>query len=79
MKSKLTLSQRVAKHCTALALINATFCQVALMMEAVFTSETPVYFNETTRRYISDGYHLRTRRRQKLNSQLVIVFLNIPE
>jgi hypothetical protein len=29
---------------------------VALMMEAVRTSETLVYFNETTRRYIPDSY-----------------------
>jgi hypothetical protein len=27
-----------------------------LVMEAVRTSETSVYFNETTRRYISEGY-----------------------
>jgi uncharacterized protein YeaC (DUF1315 family) len=29
------------------------------MMEAVPTSEMPVYFNETTRRCISEGYHLQ--------------------
>jgi hypothetical protein len=34
----------------------------APMMEAVCTSETSVYFNETTRRYISEGCHLGTRR-----------------
>jgi hypothetical protein len=28
---------------------------IALMMEAVRTSETVVYFNETTRSYISEG------------------------
>jgi hypothetical protein len=30
----------------------------ALMMEAVRTSETSIYFNETTRRYIPEGCHL---------------------
>jgi hypothetical protein len=28
---------------------------IALTMEAVRTSETPVYFSETTRRYIPEG------------------------
>jgi hypothetical protein len=36
------------------------------MMEAVRTSETLVYFNETTRRYTPEGYHLDTRRRENL-------------
>jgi hypothetical protein len=31
---------------------------VALMMEAGSTSETSVYFNDTTRRYIPDICHL---------------------
>jgi hypothetical protein len=30
-------------------------CFIALMMEAVRTSETSVYFNEPTRRYIPEG------------------------
>jgi hypothetical protein len=30
---------------------------VALMMEAVRTCQTPVYFSETTRRYISESCH----------------------
>jgi hypothetical protein len=29
-----------------------------MMTEGVLTSETSVYFNETTRRYIPEGYHL---------------------
>jgi hypothetical protein len=32
---------------------------IALMMEAVRTYETSVYFNETTRRYTPEGCHLR--------------------
>jgi hypothetical protein len=32
---------------------------IALMMEAVHTSETSVYFNETTRRYIPEGSYLK--------------------
>jgi hypothetical protein len=31
---------------------------IVLMMEAVRTSETSVYFNETTRRYIAEGHRL---------------------
>jgi hypothetical protein len=30
----------------------------ALFMEAVRTSETSVYFNDTTRREIPEGFHL---------------------
>jgi 5-hydroxyisourate hydrolase-like protein (transthyretin family) len=32
------------------------------MMEAIFTPETSVYFNETTTRYIREGSDLSTRR-----------------
>jgi hypothetical protein len=39
---------------------------IALMMEAVLTSETSVYFKEITRRYIPEGY-LQTRRCENLN------------
>jgi hypothetical protein len=39
-----------------------------MMMKAVRTSETSVYFCETTRRYIPAGY-LDTRRRENLESQ----------
>jgi hypothetical protein len=31
---------------------------IRAMMEAVQTSETSVYFNKTTQRYIPEGYHL---------------------
>jgi hypothetical protein len=41
---------------------------IALMMEAVRTSETSVNFYETTRRNIQEGFHLHTRRRQKIKS-----------
>jgi hypothetical protein len=43
-----------------------------MMMEAVCTSETSVYFSETTRRYIPEVYQLHTRRRENLNSHFVI-------
>jgi hypothetical protein len=36
------------------------FWDIALMMEAVCTSETSVYYNETTRRSIPEGYHLHS-------------------
>jgi hypothetical protein len=40
---------------------------MALMMEAVCTSETPVY-SETILRYIPECYHLHTCRHENLNS-----------
>jgi hypothetical protein len=36
-------------------------------MEAVRTSETSLYSNETTRCYIAEGCHLHTRRHEILN------------
>jgi hypothetical protein len=38
----------------------------ALMMEAVRTSETSVYFNDITRRYVAESCHLHTRRRENM-------------
>jgi hypothetical protein len=37
-------------------------------MEAVRTSKTSVYFNETTRRYIPESCRLHTHRRETLKS-----------
>jgi hypothetical protein len=37
------------------------------MMDAIRTSETSVYSNETTRRYIPQSFHLHARRRENLN------------
>jgi hypothetical protein len=39
----------------------AAFKVIAVMMEAVRTSETSVHFNQTTRRYTPRCCHLRTR------------------
>jgi hypothetical protein len=33
------------------------FALIALMMEVVCVFETPVYFNETARRYTPEGCH----------------------
>jgi hypothetical protein len=41
---------------------------ITMMMEAVLTSETSAYSNETTRRYTQEGCHLHTRRRENLKS-----------
>jgi hypothetical protein len=38
------------------------------MLDGVRTFETSVYFNETMRRYIAEGYHLHTGRRENLKS-----------
>jgi hypothetical protein len=41
-----------------------------LIMVAVRTSETSVYFYKTTRRNIPEGFHRHTRRRENLKSDL---------
>jgi hypothetical protein len=46
---------------------------IALTMDAVGTSETSGYFNETTRRHIPEGFNLRTRRHENLKSHNVSV------
>jgi hypothetical protein len=43
----------------------------ALMMEAASTSETPVNFYQTTRRYNSEDRHLNTRRRENVKSTYI--------
>jgi hypothetical protein len=44
--------------------------RIALMTEAVITSEKKVIFSETTLRSIPKGYCLHIHRREKLKSQL---------
>jgi hypothetical protein len=44
-----------------------------LMIEVVSTSETSIYFYETTRRNIPEGCHLHTRRREKLKSWYAVI------
>jgi hypothetical protein len=41
-------------------------------MEAIRTSETSVYSNETTRRYIPEDSKRHTRRRENLKSNITI-------
>jgi hypothetical protein len=38
-------------------------------MDAVSTSETLVYFNDTTQRYIPEGCYLHTNHRENLKAQ----------
>jgi hypothetical protein len=38
--------------------------------EGVRTSETSFYYNETTRRNILEGYHLRAHHRENLKSHI---------
>jgi hypothetical protein len=47
---------------------------IALMIEAVHTSETSVNFNVTTRRYIPEDSKLHTRRLENLNLTAKIMF-----
>jgi hypothetical protein len=44
------------------------------MVEAVSTSETSVYSNETTRRYIPEGSNLHTLRRENLKFHRFFIF-----
>jgi hypothetical protein len=48
---------------------------IALMMEAVRTSETSVNFNVITQRYIPEDSELHTRRRENLKCN-VLYFLS---
>jgi hypothetical protein len=43
---------------------------IALMMEAVSTSETPVNFYETTRRNIPEGFRLQKKKSLSLIEQI---------
>jgi hypothetical protein len=47
------------------------------MMEAVCTSKISVYLNDTTRHYIPEGYHLHSRCRENLKSDLSTVVQNM--
>jgi hypothetical protein len=40
-------------------------------MEAVRASETSICSNETTRRYIPEGFNLHTRRRENMKSHFI--------
>jgi hypothetical protein len=44
---------------------------IALTKESLSTSETLVYFYGTTRRSISEGCHLHTRRCENLKSHVI--------
>jgi hypothetical protein len=44
---------------------------IVLMMEAECTSETSIYFHETTRRYIPESRHFHTRRRDSLKFHIL--------
>jgi hypothetical protein len=41
-----------------------------IRMDAAWSSETPVYFYETTQRNILEGRHLHTRRRDNMKTRL---------
>jgi hypothetical protein len=45
---------------------------ISLMMKAVRTSETSVYFKETTRRCITEGYHLHNKLCSPFNTTTVV-------
>jgi hypothetical protein len=49
---------------------------IALVMEAVRTSETLVNFNMTTRRYIPEDSKVHTRRRENVKSHNIIVVVS---
>jgi hypothetical protein len=51
-------------------------CIIALMMETVRISETSLYFNDRTRHYIPEDFHLQARRRENLKSHLHIFVLS---
>jgi hypothetical protein len=50
---------------------------IALMIQIVRTSQTSVYFNETTQRFIPQGYHFQTRHRKNLKTHWSNVFREV--
>jgi hypothetical protein len=52
-------------------LFRGAYCLIALMMEAVSTSETSVNFYETAWRNIPEDGNLHTRRRKNMKSHEV--------
>jgi hypothetical protein len=52
---------------------------VALMMEVVGTSETPVYIYETTRHHIPEGCYLHTRRDNLRSHILYVLGIHVEE
>jgi len=46
---------------------------MTIFWDGYSTSKTPVILYETTRRYIPEGYHLHTRRRENLKSHVIVV------
>jgi hypothetical protein len=52
---------------------------IALMMEALSTSETLVNFYQTTRSSIPKGSHYRIRHRENLKSHVLIILTRYPE
>jgi hypothetical protein len=51
---------------------------IALMMEAVSTSETSVNFYQTTRRYNPEDSYLHSRRHENLKSYSPLMFVWFP-
>jgi energy-coupling factor transporter transmembrane protein EcfT len=47
----------------------------ALMMQAVRTSETSVYYNATTRCYNPEDSKLHTRHRENMKSQILLLIV----
>jgi hypothetical protein len=48
------------------------FLEIALLMEAVSTSETSAYFYKATQGYIPESSRLHTRRRENLKSKTIL-------
>jgi hypothetical protein len=46
---------------------------ITVVVEAAHTSETSVYSDETRRRYIPEGSHLHTPRRENLKSRRLLM------
>jgi hypothetical protein len=60
----------IEQACIVLSLV---FWDVALMMEAVHTSETSINLNVTTRCNIPEDSKLHTRRRENLKSHMHLI------
>jgi hypothetical protein len=48
-------------------------CTASIIRSLPITSETPFYFNETTRGYIAESYHLHTHHLENLKYRISVI------
>jgi cell division protein FtsL len=77
MRNNVTFKMTAFWDIALYSLVKAERLLIALMMEAICTSETSVYFKHTTRRYISEGYNLHISHHDNLKSHTISISLTL--